>query len=393
MRLSQFIRENMEVILQEWEDFATSLHPLYSSSKLQLRDHAQEMLKVICIDLDTFQTNADSVEKSHGNGPDAGAGDTAAEVHAADRLESGFSIEELMAEYRAVRASVLRLWQRRVKSADEFEVQDMVRFNEAIDQSLTESITRYSSMLRETQNVFLAILGHDVRNPLGAISMGSQLLLLDESLTPKQNKLASRILGSTQRVNEIVSDLLDFATGHLGSGIPVRPEGFDFRPECQAVVEEIRTFYPGRRIELDISGDLDVCWDRARIGQALSNLIANAVQHSHKGTPVWVSVNGAETVEWVIQNEGDVISPAHMRTMFDPIKQFVIKSATERSSSHTNNLGLGLYITREIVSAHGGQVTVASSADDGTTLTVHLPRMMAAEVTAAAPVVVSAAPV
>ena len=376
MRLSQFIRENMEVILQEWQDFATTMHPLQSASKLQLRDHAQEMLRVICVDLDTFQADADSVEKSHGHAPEV-VGDTAAQAHAADRLESGFSIEELMAEYRAVRASVLRLWQRCVKSADEYEVQDMVRFNEAIDQSLTESIARYSSMLRDTQNVFLAILGHDVRNPLGAISMGAQLLLQDETMAPKQHKLASRILGSTQRVNEIVSDLLDFSTSHLGGGIPVRAEGFDFRPECQAVVDEIRTFYPQRRVELEMSGELEVNWDRARIGQALSNLIANAVQHGRTGAPVWVSVSGKDDIEWVIQNEGDVIDPIRMRTMFDPIKQFVIKSAIERSSAQTNNLGLGLYITREIVSAHGGHVTVASSADEGTTFTVHLPRSVA----------------
>ena len=376
MRLSQFIRENMEVILQEWQDFATTLHPLQESSKVQLRDHAQEMLRVICVDLDTFQADAASVEKSHGHGPEVD-GDTAAQAHAADRLESGFSIEELMAEYRAVRASVLRLWQVRVKSADEYEVQDMVRFNEAIDQSLTESIARYSSMLRDTQNVFLAILGHDVRNPLGAISMGAQLLLQDETMDPNQHKLASRILGSTQRVNEIVSDLLDFSTSHLGGGIPVRAEGVDFRPECQAVVDEIRTFYPQRRIELEMTGDLEVNWDRARIGQALSNLIANAVQHGRTGAPVWVSVSGKHDIEWVIQNEGDVIDPVRMRTMFDPIKQFVIKSAIERSSAQTNNLGLGLYITREIVSAHGGHVTVASSADEGTTFTVHLPRTLA----------------
>ena len=376
MRLSKFIRENMEVILQEWQDFASTLHPLQESSKVKLRDHAQEMLRVICVDLDTFQADADSVEKSHGHAPEA-AGDTAAQAHAADRLESGFSIEELMAEYRAVRASVLRLWQRCVKSADEYEVQDMVRFNEAIDQSLTESIARYSSMLRDTQNVFLAILGHDVRNPLGAISMGAQLLMQDETMDENQHKLASRILGSTQRVNEIVSDLLDFSTSHLGGGIPVRAEGFDFRPECQAVVDEIRTFYPQRRIELEMSGDLDVNWDRARIGQALSNLIGNAVQHGRGGTPVWVSVTGGDDIAWVIQNEGDVIDPARMRTMFDPIKQFVIKSAIERSSAQTNNLGLGLYITHEIVSAHGGHVTVASSADEGTTFTVHLPRTLA----------------
>ncbi len=373
MRLSKFIRGNIEIILQEWEDFAATIHPLNGANKKQLRDHAKEMLRVISADLDTHQGVEAGIEKSMGRGP-SNAAETAAESHAEDRLMSGFTIEELMAEYRAMRASVLRLWQVKVRQADEHDLQDMLRFNEAIDQSLTESIARYSTMLRESQHVFMAILGHDVRNPLGAISMGAQIIMQDEALPEKHERVAAQILKSTQRVTEIVGDLLDFSTSHLGGGIPVTPGEMDFRVECQAVVDEMQTFHPERVFALDMHGDLHVKWDRARIGQALSNLLANAVQHGASSSPIGISVAREQSdVVWVIRNEGDVIDGARLKSMFDPAKTFVIKSASERSASQTHNLGLGLYITHEIAIAHGGEIKVTSTPSHGTTFTLRIP--------------------
>ncbi len=377
MRLSTFIRENIEVILQEWEDFAESLHVLAEANKLKLRDHAEQMLTVICTDLDTYQNESESVAKSKGNAPVVAA-DTAAETHAEDRLNSGLTIEELTAEYRALRSSVLRLWQRRVKSSDELATQDMVRFNEAIDQALTESVARYSSMMRDSQNVFLAILGHDVRNPLGAIRMGAQFLLHDETLPAQYHTVAARIVGSTKRVTEIVSDLIDYSTGNLGSGMPIKPAPIDFGPECHQVVDEIRSVHPERVIELNLSGSLQVVWDGARMNQALSNLVANAVQHGVKDQPVWVTIKGGEEVEFSVQNMGSAIEPSRMRAMFDPAKHIAIRSASERSGSAADNLGLGLYIAREIVTAHGGAISVTSTESSGTSFTVTLPRVASA---------------
>ncbi|WP_426105658.1 sensor histidine kinase [Massilia sp. TSP1-1-2] len=363
----------MEVILQEWEDFAETLYPVTSASKAELRDHAKEMLKVICIDLDTAQATQVGIEKSQGLAP-ADEAETAAQSHAEDRLLSGFSIEQLMAEYRAVRASVLRLWQEKMQKADELDLQDMLRFNEAIDQSLTEAIARYSAMLRDSQHIFLSILGHDVRNPLGAISMGTQLIMQDEALPQKHQRVASQVLKSAQRVSEIVADLLDFSTSHLGGGIPVTAAPMDFRVECETVVDEMRIFHPGRMFELAMHGDLHVHWDRARIAQALSNLVANAVQHGAATEPVWITISREQSdVVWVVQNAGAVIAPARLRTMFDPVKTFSIKSASERSASQTHNLGLGLYITHEIATAHGGKIRVTSTPSHGTTFTLRIP--------------------
>lgn len=376
MRLSKFIAENVEVILQEWEDFAGTLHSLDSANKTQLRDHAKAMLAVVCLDLDSYQSVQEGIDKSKGYAPEAN-NDTAAESHAVDRLHAGLSIEELVAEYRALRAIVLRLWQARMKNADEFGMQDMVRFNEAIDQLLTESLARFSAMIRDSQNVFLAILGHDVRNPLGAISMGTQLILQDTNLPPRHLKVATQVLHSTQRVTDIVADLLDYSTSHLGGGIPVTLAEYDLSAECRSVVQEMRLFHPERKFTLDIEDNLTVLWDRARISQAVSNLMANAVQHGEFASPIWVTISHQQDdIVMVIQNEGEVIPPAKLRTMFDPGKSFVMKTTSERSASQTSNLGLGLYITHEIVLAHGGEIWVTSTEREGTTVKVRIPRKL-----------------
>ena len=372
MRLASFIRENLETIMQEWEDFAGTLSPLNDAGKLKLRDHAKEMLGVICIDLETFQAAQQSIDKSRGMVPDV-AGMTAAQSHAADRLNAGFSIEELMAEYRAMRASVLRLWQAKVKQANEFDLQDMVRFNEAIDQSLTESIARYSDLNRESQNVFLAILGHDVRNPLGAISMGSQLLLQDDDLAGKHVRVARQIRRSVDRVNEIVSDLLDFSITHLGGGIPVTLLPLNFAVECTEIVDELRMFHAEADIRLELEGDLGASWDRARISQALSNLVTNAVHHGTPKATIWVSASAqGDDIVWTIQNEGRTISADELRFMFDPAKRFTVRTAEHQNIR--GNLGLGLYITQAIVEAHKGKIRVSSTEVEGTTFTVTLPR-------------------
>jgi signal transduction histidine kinase len=378
MNLSTFIFENMEAILQEWEDFAKkiTIHSTHVMGTTELRDHAKQMLQVIAADLHTPQDTQQGIDKSHGLAPES-KDSTAAEIHAVARLTSGFTIEQLMAEYRALRASVLRLWRDRVKISDPAEIQEMVRFNEAIDQALTESVARYSEILRESQNLFLAILGHDVRTPLGAISMGAQVLLLDETLPGKSLKMASRILSSTNRIDEIVSDLLDFATSHLGDGIPVSPSPMDLAEVCNNIVEEARTFHPERAMELEMAGDLCAVWDRARISQALSNLIANAIQYGPETDPVNITVTGEEKeIVWTIHNKGEVIAPEKLKTIFDPAKRFALRPAHERALAQTQNLGLGLYITREIISAHGGRISIVSNMAEGTSFTIRLPRQV-----------------
>lgn len=376
MKLSTFIRENLEDILREWEEFALTLEPLRDADKVELRDHAAAVLTVIAADLDTPQGEQESIAKSQGLGPQA-TDDTAAESHAAHRIAAGLSGDQVMAEFRALRSSVLRLWARRVELTTAGEIQDMVRFNEAIDQAQTESMVRYAAMLREAQNLFLAILGHDVRTPLGAITMGAQVLLYDQSLPSKALKVGLRIFNSSKRMDEIVRDLLDFSMTHLGDGIPIDRHTVDLSEVCENVVEEAKAFHPDRKIQLMTDGEVVGAWDGARIGQAFSNLIMNAIQHGKAEGAIHVSICGhPDEVVYTVQNEADLIPPAKLKHFFDPVKRFAIRSPSERTAaSSVQNLGLGLYVVKQIVLAHKGNISVTSTQDEGVIFTVRLPRI------------------
>lgn len=375
MKLSLFILSNLEDILQEWESFASTMEPLHNADKVELRDHAALVLKVIAADLETVQGEEESIAKSRGLAPQ-GTEDTPAENHAAHRVAAGLNGDQVMAEFRALRSSVLRLWSKRVEITSPRDIQDMIRFNEAIDQAQTESMARYTKMLREAQNLFLAILGHDVRTPLGAITMGAQVLLHDQSLPSKALKVGLRIFNSSQRMDEIVRDLLDFSTSHLGDGIPVDPHMVDLLEICRNVVEEARTYNPDRKILLTTDGQLVGAWDGARIAQAFSNLISNAIQHGKSESAVKISIFGLPNeVVYTVQNDADVIPSVKLRTLFDPVKRFAIRPPSERIvTSNAQNLGLGLYVVKQIVSAHGGDIAVTSTKKDGVIFTMCLPR-------------------
>ena len=178
MALRHFILQNMEAILAEWEKFAASLPPGAKMDRTALRDHAEQILRVIAQDIQTSQTEEERQAKSQGMAPQqAGSDDSAAETHAATRLLDGFSLDEMVAEYRALRASVLRLWSRERDSADRQSLEQMTRFNEAIDQALTESTARYAARLARSRDLLLGALGHDLRTPLGAMLLSAEFLL------------------------------------------------------------------------------------------------------------------------------------------------------------------------------------------------------------------------
>jgi hypothetical protein len=176
MRLADFILRDMEAILVEWEAFATTLSRCRGMDSLALRDHAEEILHAVVRDLRTAQTADDQARKSRGETARiAHAPATAAETHATLRARAGFDINALASEYRALRASVLRLW-----SADcgtePPDLDDVIRFNEAIDQSLAESIAFFSAEVERSRNLLLGMLGHDMRSPLQTIQLTASYL-------------------------------------------------------------------------------------------------------------------------------------------------------------------------------------------------------------------------
>jgi signal transduction histidine kinase len=375
LRLADFIAANTEPILAEWVAFAATCGPAgRSMDSGALRDHALEMLKTFVADLRTPQTDAEQAEKSKGNAEPADDGvETAAEVHASGRVESGFSLEEVVSEYRALRASVIRLWTKACGSLDAGDLQDLMRFNEAIDQALAESITRYTEDLDHSKEMFLAILGHDLRSPLGAVIMSSQFMLDSGDLKEPQLTLTTRIVSASRRMNHLVGDLLDLTRSRLGSGVPITRATMDLAHVIDDSVEEVKAAHPESVFECNFSGDLRGSWDGGRVSQVIANLLGNAVQHGAAKTTIEVTARGDEKeVVLQVHNQGPAIPAEDLHGLFSPLKR--LQAGGNGHTTPTSSLGLGLYISERIVTAHGGTIAVQSSASSGSTFTVRLPR-------------------
>lgn len=376
MRLHEFLLTDREQILTEWENFAATCAPASTTMDVsELRNHAGEMLLVIAADLKTEQGQFQQSEKSKGRAPVADETEmTAAEAHGADRADSGFTMAQMVAEYRALRASVLKLWTRKCGAIEAEDISDLIRFNEAIDQSLAESLSEFIDRVEDAKEMFLAILGHDLRSPLGAIFTSALLLSESDEIGDANRDTASHIAQRAMRATQLVGDLLDFTRSRLGSGIPVDCLEVGLRKLVADVVDEVMAAHPGSSVRVEAGEEQVGQWDPARISQVLSNLVCNAVEHGHPDDTVEIALEGDENrVAVGIHNRGVFISPDRLDGLFNPMKHH---TPLRKPSSHgpTGNLGLGLYIAERIVTAHGGHIEVASSEAEGTTFTVHLPR-------------------
>ena len=374
-RLSRFIRENIEPILAEWEAFARTLPRGEAMDITALRDHASDMLRVIADDLDLPQTAQEQAEKARGESDaDGDIISTAAQQHGAGRAESGFTVGQMVAEFRALRASVMRLWSEAHDDTAATDLKDMSRFNEAIDQAIAESITRYTEDVGQSKERFLAILGHDLRNPVGAVITSAGFMLdsatQNGDLPQPYLSLTEGVLRSGRRMHQMVADLLEFARVSFGQTIPIERVRMDIEPVVRDVAAEIRASSPGREIRAEFIGDLRGDWDRERLFQALTNLVGNAVQHGSAGAPVYITARGEpDSVAIEVHNEGPPIGSEQMARLFQGMN-----GVPKHDGHDRRHLGLGLYIVDKIVTAHAGRIDVQSNAEKGTTFTLRLPR-------------------
>ena len=289
-RLPQFIRANIEPIVSEWEAFARSLKPSASGmTPLTLRDHIHQILAFVVSDIQSYQTSEMQKEKSHGD-KRQDEPVTAAQTHAALRLAGGFDIGQMASEYRALRASVLKLWSKTGPAFDAEDIEDMTRFNESIDQELAESVNFYTDKVAQSRELVVGILSHDLRTPLQAISLSAELSLRMGQLDERQTMLAKQTMESASRMGKLIGNLLDVTRARFGSGLPVVRTMMNMGFVAQQIVDEVRVVNPDRKIVLDMSGGLMGELDKARIGQVFSNLLNNAVQYGFQGSPVRVGL-------------------------------------------------------------------------------------------------------
>jgi signal transduction histidine kinase len=375
MTLAEFIKTNVDAILTEWEAFALTLQPAAETlTALSLRNHAKEILLAMARDIEAAQTDAQQSDKSKGWAPVLKGEETAAATHGALRHLVGFDLRQLTAEYRALRASVIKLWREHLSAHQDSILTEMTRFNEAVDQALAESVARYSDAVGDSRDTFLAILGHDLRSPLSAVSMSAHYLAIPGKVQPEELRAVLRIRQSVLTMNLMIRDLLEYTRTRLGRGIPVAPVLCDIGHTCEAAHDEVQAAHPDCVFDLEMIGDLRAEIDPARLGQVLSNLLNNAVQHGAKGLPITLIARGdGDRVVIEVMNFGPSIPAEALQVIFNPLVQLRNESSPTADPVSTS-LGLGLFIAREIVTAHNGRLQVHSSESEGTVFTVELPR-------------------
>ncbi len=219
----------------------------------------------------------------------------------------------------------------------------------------------------QVNEMFIAVLGHDLRTPLSAILHGAELIQL-LTREEKVTDTAKRIYASGERMEKMVRQLLDVAQIRSGN-ISLSKTASDYRKVCSRIVEEIQAANAAADIRIECCGDLNGVFDADRLGQVLSNLVSNAIQHGAAGEPVRLSVDGSGGSHIAIRvcNAGS-IPPEAMERIFKPFH------TTDSRRSARSGLGLGLYIVKQFVEAHGGTVSVASTSEDGTCFEVVVPR-------------------
>jgi PAS domain S-box-containing protein len=221
----------------------------------------------------------------------------------------------------------------------------------------------------EFEQQLIGIVSHDLRNPLSAITLGSSMLLKREGLGEKVTGSVRRILSSAERAGRMIRDLLDFTQARQG-GIPVERKPLCLHAHASHVLDELGHAHPERTVELYSEGDTQGAWDPDRIAQVIGNLVGNALQYSPSDSVVTVRTRDAgDAVLLEVHNPGEPIPPERLPGLFKPLSR-----GTVRTDMQTRSIGLGLYIVDSIVRAHGGAIQVRSTAADGTSFTVRLPR-------------------
>jgi signal transduction histidine kinase len=371
MRLSEFIERNVEAIVSEWEAFArATIGPAQTMSRLALRDHAAQILRAIAKDLRTPQTETDRQLKSQGLAPPMES-ETSAATHGVLRQIVGFDLVELAAEYRAVRATVLRLWKAQSKTFSADAIEEVSRFNEAVDQALAESIASYSDRVANSRDTFLAVLGHDLRSPLAAVTSALNLLGKPQLELEKREQILRMAKRSAASMAQMITDLLEYTRTRLGRGIEIVPTDGDFAALCREVFEEVQAAHPDREFIAQVPPTCTARFDAPRMRQVLSNLFSNAVQYGDPASPIVLTLAQEDSdTTFAIRNQGKPIAPDALQVIFDPLVQ--IPAADGDNTRLTTSLGLGLYIVHEIVMAHGAAISVSSSEVEGTEFKVRL---------------------
>jgi signal transduction histidine kinase len=379
LRLAHFIISELELILEEWESFARTLKPASAEMDgIELRDHAELMLKFIAKDLDTHQTRVEQRTKSHGlaarNRRDSG------EEHGVHRLESKFTMEQLFSEYRALRFSVLRLWKDAHPAPEMSDFEDMIRFNEAVDQLVAGSVFSFMTAQQEAEETekqrrtqFLAMLGHELRNPLSPIITASSLLKKAKGNEKVIDNASNVIARQVRHMAGLIDDLLEISRITRGQ-IELKLDDVEIEQAINDAIEQVtpQIEVKGHRFAMEVLPKTTVVrCDKKRLVQVVANLLTNAVKYTPGGGRVQLRSTLQENeVVITVEDNGVGMPPEFIPHAFELFAQ--VEPNSDRAAG---GLGLGLALVKTLVELHGGRVACTSEGlGKGSQFTVWLPR-------------------
>lgn len=365
--------------MRDWVAFAGKQLPAARDmDHVALLDHGRTILEEIVVNMDRVEGEAERKIKSEGTSLEAStSANVPSRSHARQRESQGFEIGQMVAEYRALRATVLRLWQAAHPQLQDQDLEDMVRFNEAIDQALAESVDVFVEEVDRARDLFLGMMGHDLRGPLSTIASCAAIGLRQR---PDDSRHALLTLRSVGQMKALLNDLMEFTARRLGKGIAIAPAPLQLDEFARHTLDEINAVYPERILALQNHGDMQGQWDRTRLHQALSNLVFNALKYGDAALPIDVVIDGSrqDEVQLTVHSVGKPIAPHLLPRLFDPLVRELRDGDSDSDASRLPlagaNLGLGLYVVREIALAHGGSVNVVSQGAN-TAFTLSLPRV------------------
>jgi signal transduction histidine kinase len=320
----------------------------------------------------SVQSSGEQQAKSQGDGDQRESlPPTPSHAHAMQRARSGFEVNQMVAEFRALRATVLRLWSESAGKASIEDLNDVTRFNEAIDQALAESLKYFVREVDRARNLFMGVLGHDLRTPLSTIFTCSSIL---KARRPEDVREVEMIQRSSERMRALVDVVLSYTRRSLGGVLPVDLKPVHLDELVRDCVHDLVVTNPAREIAIAASGDMAGVWDSMRLSQLVSNLVGNALKYGASETAIRITLDGDEPGDVVLRvhNFGRPIDPKLLADIFEPL----VRGSNPGGPAQVGgaNMGLGLYIAREVASAHYGTIQVTSDEAAGTTFEVRLPR-------------------
>lgn len=355
------------MITRQFAAFASGHWPTRGPVSSQvLEDGVQHLISTFA----AYTETADSAAEPSSDAPGAPRekGSTlirAGELHAAQRLRHGYDIDDVIAEYRALRRSLLSIVLDTASPNQEL-LRDVVRLNDAVDQALAASSAWHSARLARSREVITASLGNDLHGPLGAMRASARYLLGRDDLDSACFDAAGRVLDGCSVIQPIIDDLLDFSRAGLAAALPMHTRQVVLSKLYESAVEDLKTAHPDADIRFTCADEVIGKWDEVRMVQMIGELVANAMTDNRRGDTVSIALapDDAGNAVLTVQNFEQAFDAESLPFMFDPVG---------KAQDAGDGPGRGLFIANEIAVAQRGSIAVDSSVAGGTTYVVTLP--------------------